>query len=125
RYLKSWVRLILHKDDKAANMIGASLDVTEIKVAETELKRLYAQMELHLQQVADSEEKYSNLFHMSPLPIWLCDGSNHTFLDVNAAAIDQYGYSHEEFLSMTTDDIASPDRFAGFDDNDLQPGFHV
>lgn len=126
RHLKSWARFISHEDDIAVGkMIGACLDVTGVKAAETELKYLYAQMELHLRQVADSEEKYSNLFHMSPLPIWLCDGSSHTFLDVNAAAIDQYGYSHEEFLSMTTEDIASPDRFSGFEDNNLQPGFHV
>ncbi len=53
----------------------------------------------------ESEKKYSELFHMSPQPMWVFDLDTLYFLNVNNAAIKHYGYSHEEFLSMTILDI--------------------
>lgn len=107
RYLKSWARLIDDKDnDATTKMIGACLDITEIKLAEMDLQNLYAQQELHLIQITDSEKKYSDLFHLSPQPIWVCDPDTKKIIDVNAAAIDLYGYTLSEFTSMTTSDIA-------------------
>lgn len=105
RYLKSWARLIDNSDNATTKMIGACLDITEIKVAEMDLKNLYAQQELHLIQITDSEKKYSDLFHLSPQPIWVCDPDTNKITDVNAAAIDLYGYTHSEFTSMATSDI--------------------
>jgi PAS domain S-box-containing protein len=48
----------------------------------------------------DSEQRYSDLFHFSPLPMWVYDKETLKFLDVNDAAIEHYGYSYEEFLAM-------------------------
>ena len=50
-------------------------------------------------------EKYEDLFNLSPLPHWVYSVDTLRFLDVNAAAIKHYGYSKEEFLSMTLIDI--------------------
>ncbi|MEJ2883583.1 PAS domain S-box protein [Pedobacter sp. GR22-6] len=50
-------------------------------------------------------QKYVDLFNLSPLPQWVYDKETLSFLDVNEAAIRQYGYTHEEFLSMTLKDI--------------------
>ncbi|MGM0579414.1 MAG: PAS domain S-box protein [Bacteroidota bacterium] len=47
-----------------------------------------------------SEQRYSNLFHFSPLPMWVFDRETLKFLDVNDAAIEHYGYSYDEFLNM-------------------------
>lgn len=105
RYLKSWARLIDNSDDATTKMIGACLDITEIKVAEMDLQKLYAQQELHLIQITESEKKYSDLFHLSPQPIWVCDPDTNKIIDVNAAAIDLYGYTHSEFTSLTTSAI--------------------
>src|ERR1700744_4242494 len=55
-----------------------------------------------------SEKRYSELFHLSPLPMWVLDLDNLNFLDVNDAAIKHYGYSREEFSSMTIRDIEFP-----------------
>lgn len=41
------------------------------------------------------------LFNQCPLPMWIFDSENFRFLEVNQAAITQYGYTREEFLSMT------------------------
>lgn len=51
-------------------------------------------------QLTESEQKYKSLFEFSPLPMWVLDRENLKFLDVNSAAIDMYGYSKEEFLTM-------------------------
>ena len=46
-----------------------------------------------------------DLFEVSPQPCWVYDTTTLGFLDVNEAAIVHYGYSKEEFLSMTLKDI--------------------
>ncbi|WP_217602154.1 PAS domain-containing protein [Chitinophaga sp. GbtcB8] len=65
--------------------------MTEKKTAELLVKR--------------SEKKYRNLFNSSPLPMWVYDMETYKFLSVNNAAIRHYGYTREEFLSMTLKDI--------------------
>lgn len=53
----------------------------------------------------ESEEYYRNMFHLNPLPMWVFDIETYQFLNVNEAAVKHYGYSKEEFLSMTIMDI--------------------
>ncbi|MEI7677419.1 MAG: PAS domain S-box protein, partial [Bacteroidales bacterium] len=48
---------------------------------------------------------YEVLFHKNPLPMWVYDIESLAFLEVNEAAILNYGYTREEFLSMTIKDI--------------------
>src|SRR5690606_33048719 len=105
RHLRSWARLVVGDDQKPVKIIGACLDITETKQAELELKQLHAQLERQLKEVAQSEQKYSDLFHLSPQPMWVYDLETYHFLDVNAAAITHYGYSRDEFISMTVMDI--------------------
>jgi PAS domain S-box-containing protein len=45
------------------------------------------------------------LFDDHPLPMWLFEEESLRFLRVNNAAIETYGFSREEFLSMTILDI--------------------
>ncbi|MEX2584897.1 MAG: histidine kinase dimerization/phosphoacceptor domain -containing protein [Balneolaceae bacterium] len=66
-------------------------------------------------KVLQSEKSYRDLFDLSPLPMWLFDLETLEFLDVNSAAVEHYGYSKEEFLSMTIREIRPPDQ-----DNYLQ-----
>lgn len=60
-------------------------------------------------ELKDSEKRYSDLFHLSPQPMWVEDLKTLQFLNVNAAAVEGYGYSAEEFLSMSILDIISPE----------------
>ncbi|WP_295676296.1 PAS domain S-box protein [uncultured Mucilaginibacter sp.] len=53
----------------------------------------------------ESEKKYSELFHLSPMPMYVVDLETMEFLNVNRAAIRHYGYSRDEFLKMTIRDI--------------------
>ena len=58
-----------------------------------------------IKSLQSSEKKYSDLFHLSPLPLFVYDLETLKFLDMNRAAIEQYGYTREEFLSMTIKEI--------------------
>jgi PAS domain S-box-containing protein len=49
----------------------------------------------------ESEQEYRLLFESNPQPMWVSDCDTLKFLAVNEAATRQYGYSREEFLSMT------------------------
>ena len=52
-----------------------------------------------------SESTFRLLFSHNPLPTWVYDSETLRFLQVNDAAVQQYGYSAKEFLSMTIADI--------------------
>ena len=57
----------------------------------------------------DSEHRYRMLFDIHPHPMWVVHNKTLAFLAVNQAAIAHYGYSREEFLSMTAEQIRLPD----------------
>lgn len=57
------------------------------------------------EKIAASEREYHYLFENSPLPMWVIDRETYRFLAVNETAIAHYGYSRQEFLSMTAFDI--------------------
>src|SRR5246127_3769183 len=70
-------------------------DMTERKVAQEALQQ--------------SEERYHLLFDSNPHPVWVYDLKTLAILDVNRSAVQNYGYSREEFLSLTIKDIRPPE----------------
>ena len=56
-----------------------------------------------------SESRFRQLFERNPQPMWMYDPGTLRFLDVNEAAVAQYGYTREEFLAMTLRDIRPPE----------------
>lgn len=56
-------------------------------------------------KTAESEQHYRYLFTNNPNPLWIYDVETLKFLAVNDAAIEIYGYTRNEFLSMTIADI--------------------
>jgi PAS domain S-box-containing protein len=67
------------------------------------------ELRLSIQSLKRSEERYRKIFAYNPLPMWIVDAASHAFLDVNEAAVNHYGYSREEFRTMTlTDVVVSP-----------------
>ncbi|MBY0348553.1 MAG: PAS domain S-box protein [Hydrotalea flava] len=52
-----------------------------------------------------SEEKYRNVFELSPLPMWIYDAATLFFIQVNEAAVQHYGYAKTEWLQMKISDI--------------------
>ena len=60
-------------------------------------------------ETARQREEYRVLFDGNPHPMWIFDKDTLRFLKVNAAAIAHYGYSQQEFLSMSLRDIRPPE----------------
>ncbi len=82
---------VLTDQSEIQYIVQTITDITEKVEAENNLK--------------NSEEKYKMLFQLAPIPKWFYDAESFKILDVNQSAIDQYGYNHEEFLSMTMEDF--------------------
>lgn len=52
-----------------------------------------------------SEQKYKNLFDENPFPMIIWDFETKKILDCNAITLEKYGYTREEFLSLTIWDL--------------------
>jgi PAS domain S-box-containing protein len=81
-------------------------DRTEVlsKTSET-LKSEVQRRQLTAEALSESEKRYQLLFHTNPLPMYVFDLDTLAFLAVNDAAVEKYGYSVEEFASMTIRDL--------------------
>ena len=58
-------------------------------------------------QLAQAELQYRQLFESNPVALCLHDPQSGEFLAVNPAAVDLYGYSEPEFLTMRASDLAA------------------
>jgi PAS domain S-box-containing protein len=85
-YVKDRVYIVRDDKDQPTRLIGAMEDVTRERVAEKALQ--------------ESEQTYKQLFDLASLPKAVYDQENLRILNVNQAAIELYGYSRKEFLSM-------------------------
>ncbi len=83
-------------DPDIRGLVAHSRDVSDRWRAEEELRK--------------SEKQYRLLFHNNPNPMWVFDLETLAFLEVNESAIEHYGYTREEFLSMTIRDIRPPEK---------------
>lgn len=83
--------IIRNEKGKAIRMVGAIRNITEAKKLE-EIERL-------------SDLRYKLLFENSPFPKWIFEEKTQKIVEVNTAAINQYGYSRKEFLQMSILDL--------------------
>ncbi|MBE9582993.1 PAS domain S-box protein [Mucilaginibacter sp. JRF] len=101
RYLRSWATLKYDSNGAPLKMIGASLDVTESKRIQRDMEAL--------------KNRYSDLFQLSPHPMFVYDVNTLKYLDANNAATEIYGYSKEEFLNMKLPDIRPVEDLPAFE----------
>lgn len=89
-----WVRSIGKSErinGECTKIYGSYQDIHKQKINEITIK--------------ESEKRYADIFHLSPLPMWIVDTDKFTFLDVNNSALEQYGYTYEEFMKMNVGDL--------------------
>jgi PAS domain S-box-containing protein len=98
RYLSTSGEPIFDVQGRFRGYHGIGKDVTE---------RAHAQKTLE-----GSEKRYRMLFDIHPHPMWVVENKTLRFLAVNQAAIKYYGYSREEFLAMTAEELRSPEDIA-------------
>jgi PAS domain S-box-containing protein len=55
-----------------------------------------------------AEHRYAQIFNGGPQPMWVHDRNTLRFLLVNEAAMRQYGWSRDEFLSSSVGILAAP-----------------
>lgn len=103
---------VSHLKDINENITGNLVlikDFTARKQAEQQLAELNADLERRVEErtreVRNTEKKYQYLFENNPMPMWVIKQDDFSFMAVNNMAVLQYGYSREEFLSMTAKDI--------------------
>jgi len=93
----------LQDKDKTKKQLIDELE--EIRNRLVDLRALHTEHILVEKIPCDSEEIYEHFYKSNPHPMWIYDLETLAFLDVNDAAVQHYGYSREEFLSMTIKDI--------------------
>jgi len=91
RYLSVTGEPIFDAQGKFKGYHGIGKDMTDKARAQKDLE--------------DSEQRYRMLFDIHPRPMWVVENKTLRFLAVNQAAVDHYGYSREEFLSMTAEQL--------------------
>lgn len=87
-------------------------DLTERQRGEGSWSDVSARKEAEL-RLQTSEEQYRLLFESNPQPMWVFDEESLAFLAVNDAAVRHYGWSREEFLGMTIEDVRPPGEVPG------------
>lgn len=107
-----WIRTIGQAemvDGRCVRIFGSFQDIDVRKRAEVEAGRAIRDLE-------ESEKRYSDLFQLSPLPMWVYDFETLKFLDVNRTATKHYGYSFKEFLNMSIRQIRPEDEISALED---------
>jgi two-component system cell cycle sensor histidine kinase/response regulator CckA len=61
-----------------------------------------------------ADRQFEVLFSTNPMAMYICHQESLKFLEVNAAALRQYGYTREEFLGMKITQIRPTEDVAGF-----------
>jgi len=74
---------------------------------------LYFRLRKQRRSRENSSEDYKRLFDGIPTPMYIYDNRTLRFLAVNDAAIEQYGYTREEFLNLKITDIRPPEEVPG------------
>jgi PAS domain S-box-containing protein len=73
------------------------------------IARSRTSLEQKMVELQDAESRYHMLFDSSPEPMWVYELDSGAFLAANAAAVERYGYSTDEFLAMTLADVDQSD----------------
>jgi diguanylate cyclase (GGDEF)-like protein/PAS domain S-box-containing protein len=85
-----WIR-IEERRTADGGSIGVRVDITDLK---------------------RREASFRLLFEENPLPMWVVDINTRALLAVNAATCRHYGYSQEQMLAMTVEQMRHPDETA-------------
>jgi two-component system, cell cycle sensor histidine kinase and response regulator CckA len=90
-----------------------SFAITESE-AKQGLIRDIAQRDETEKSIRQSEAQYRSLFNENPQPMWIFDLRSLRFLAVNKAAVRQYGFTTQQFMTMKVSELLSSDSATAF-----------
>ncbi len=102
------IQLLEGTERVAAGDLMTPIPVTskdELGILAKSFNQMTARLRDSEMEMKASEEKYRSLFENDPNPIFVVDLETFKIIDVNIRAIETYGYSREEFLSMSFLDL--------------------
>jgi diguanylate cyclase (GGDEF)-like protein/PAS domain S-box-containing protein len=59
----------------------------------------------------NAADSFRLLFENNPVPMWVVERATLQYIDVNAAALELYGYTRDQFLNMTSLAIRPPSEY--------------
>jgi hypothetical protein len=78
---------------------------SEVGTLAAAFNRMAETVETQTKALRENERRYRLVFEANPLPMWIWELATRRFLAVNEAAVERFGYSLEEFLSMTAHEV--------------------
>jgi PAS domain S-box-containing protein len=70
---------------------------------------MYLSFQISIRKIQKTKREYIELFKINPAPMFIFEIQSFKFLSVNEAAIQKFGFSHEELLHMTVLDLRPPE----------------
>jgi PAS domain S-box-containing protein len=113
-----WLGVPLKIGDRTTGVLVAQTYTPGVRYGDTEkqiLQFVSTQIAMAIErkrgeeQLQVSERKYRLLFETSPEAMFVYDHDSLRILAVNEAAVARYGYTEQEFLSLTIRDIRAPE----------------
>ena len=96
---------VRHAEELAHARVALSAAKEELELQEA----LREERARNAKALEDSAANFRFLFAKNPIPMMVMERSSLRYLEVNEAAIRQYGYSREEFLQLCATDIRTPE----------------
>lgn len=94
----------IKKDGSIVNMSWTGSYLAEKDILYCVGRDITEKKRIELSLIA-SEQYYKSLFESNPSPMFIWDFETHQFIDVNNEALELYGYTKEEFLTLSITDI--------------------
>lgn len=86
----------------------------ELQSANEALEELSGRLKQEVSGALQSQQRFQLLFSSNPCPMWIFDCRTLAITDANEAALRQYGYTRDEFLSLSALDLRPPVEFERF-----------
>lgn len=109
KHLRCWVRRLGNGTRQPVRLMGGCLDMTKVQEVELQRENLFQDLLMQMKELEESQSKYYGLFHNIPMPVLLVRNCLGRILDANQSALDTYGLTQSELLSIEFGEMFVPE----------------